>query len=87
MSPVSSVLILCGDRKPYCVPGNWSSALPGVQVFLGSAHAGGSSDILSAEKTGVLASLLVDLARSKDLDEFPPQPDAAMVRRFSQRSP
>lgn len=49
------------------------------QVFFNSAHIGGAVDVLAAERTGLLTSLLVELARSKDEADFPPPPDAAMV--------
>jgi hypothetical protein len=49
-----------------------------VQVFFNTVHVGGAADVMDAEKTGVLQSLLVDLARSPDVD-FPPPPEAAMV--------
>jgi hypothetical protein len=49
-----------------------------TQVFFNTVHVGGAADVMDAEKTGVLQSLLVDLARSADVD-FPPPPEAAMV--------
>ena len=51
-------------------------------MFFGSQHVGGATEVMEAEKTGVLVSLLVTLAKSRPVP-FPPSPEAAMVRVIS----
>jgi hypothetical protein len=47
-------------------------------VFFGTVHVGGATEVMDVDKTGLLVSMLVDLAHAPPV-EFPPPPEAAMV--------